>query len=219
MTRIRSRKRKTSRWHRRQSRDRHVREANRLGLRSRSYFKLVEIDDRFKLFKAGQRVLDLGASPGGWSQYAASRTVPGGMVCAIDLLPMDPIANVQFIQCDITRPEGFERVRAAMRRRSAGVVLSDMAPNLTGNSSTDEANFERLHEAIFRLSECVLQPGGALVFKIFNDSQSALLKRRCLQLFGRCELFKPNSSRSRSKEMYMIAMRYHGPSCGAAVDG
>ncbi len=218
MSRSRTRKQKSSNWRQRQNRDSFVRQAHSKGLRSRAYFKLEEIDAKFRLLTPGAVVVDLGASPGGWSRYAASLIGPGGNVFAVDVLAMKPIEQVQFIHCDITMPDGFGQLCDAVGAQSANVVLSDMAPNLSGIASTDLAGFERLQDAIFDVCDHALAPGGSLAFKIFNDQQSAALKRRCLAEFKRCSSFKPKSSRSASSETYLIATGYRGVLDAATVD-
>ena len=191
-----------------QDNDGFVREAVRLGVRSRSYFKLQEIDHKFRLFRPGQTVLDLGASPGGWCQYAVNQIGLSGTIYAVDVLEMKPIDRVHFIQCDISRSESVEELGAVIDGGKVDVVLSDMAPNLTGNASIDSRNFSDLYEAIFNVCHCVLTTGGHLVYKFFQDEDSRMLKEQCGSLFAECMVFKPKASRSRSQESYMVAQRY-----------
>lgn len=191
-----------------QDSDGFVREAVRLGVRSRSYFKIQEIDRKFKLFSRGQTVLDLGASPGGWSQYAVSRIGPGGLVFAVDVLELKHLDQVQFIRCDITDQHSRKSLESAMESQKVDLLLSDMAPNLTGNASVDSRNFSDLYEAIFDVCRLVLEQGGALVFKYFQDQESINLKRQCESQFDSCSIFKPKASRSRSQESYIIARHY-----------
>ena len=191
-----------------QDSDGFVREAVRLGVRSRSYFKIQEIDRKFKLFSRGQTVLDLGASPGGWCQYAVSQIGPGGMVYAVDVLELKQLDQVQFIRCDITDQQSRKSLVSAMESQKVDLLLSDMAPNLTGNASVDSRNFSDLYEAIFDVCRLVLEQGGALVFKYFQDQESINLKRQCESQFDSCSIFKPKASRSRSQESYLIAKLY-----------
>ena len=191
-----------------QDSDGFVREAVRLGVRSRSYFKIQEIDRKFKLFSRGQTVLDLGASPGGWCQYAVSQIGPGGMVYAVDVLELKQLDQVQFIRCDITDQQSRKSLVSAMESQKVDLLLSDMAPNLTGNASVDSRNFSDLYEAIFDICRLVLEQGGALVFKYFQDQESINLKRQCESQFASCSIFKPKASRSRSQESYLIAKLY-----------
>ena len=191
-----------------QDSDGFVREAVRLGVRSRSYFKIQEIDRKFKLFSRDQTVLDLGASPGGWCQYAVSRIGPGGLVYAVDVLELKHLDQVRFIRCDITDQQSRKGLLSAMESQKVDLLLSDMAPNLTGNASVDSRNFSDLYEAIFDVCNLVLKRNGTLVFKFFQDRESINLKRLCESQFDSCAVFKPKASRSRSQESYMIARRY-----------
>ena len=191
-----------------QDSDGFVREAVRLGVRSRSYFKIQEIDRKFKLFSRDQTVLDLGASPGGWCQYAVSRIGPGGLVYAVDVLELKHLDQVQFIRCDITNQQSRKSLVSAMESQKVDLLLSDMAPNLTGNASVDSRNFSDLYEAIFDVCRLVLEQGGALVFKYFQDQESIRLKRQCESQFDSCAVFKPKASRSQSQEAYIVARRY-----------
>ena len=203
----RSSKRSSS-WRNMQDSDGFVREAVRLGIRSRSYFKIQEIDLRFNLFSLNQTVLDLGASPGGWCQYAVSRIGSGGKVYAVDVLELKPLEQVHFIRSNITEQQSRKNLLPAIGSQKIDLILSDMAPNLTGISSVDSKNFSELYEAIFDVCDLVLAKGGALVFKFFQDQDSVKLKRECESRFATCAVFKPKASRSRSQESYMIANRY-----------
>lgn len=202
------RSKRSSDWRNMQDSDGFVREAVRLGVRSRSYFKIQEIDRKFKLFSRGQTVLDLGASPGGWCQYAVSQIGSGGMVYAVDVLELKQLDQVQFIRCDITDQQSRKSLVSAMESQKVDLLLSDMAPNLTGNASVDSRNFSDLYEAIFDVCRLVLEQGGALVFKYFQDQESIRLKRQCESQFDSCTVFKPKASRSRSQESYIVARCY-----------
>ena len=201
--------RSSSQWRQMQENDGFVREAARLGVRSRSYFKIEEIDRTFELFKQGQTVLDLGASPGGWSQYASSRIGSQGRVIAIDLLDMQPLNQVCFLQCDITRQQAVDELTSAIGERQVNVVLSDMAPNITGNSTIDSRNFSEIHEAIFNVCRTAMAEQGSLVFKFFQDNESSVLREVCTAQFADCKLYKPKASRSKSQEAYMIAKGFN----------
>ncbi len=193
-----------------QENDGFVREAARLGVRSRSYFKIEEIDRRFELFKQGQTVLDLGASPGGWSQYASSRIGSQGRVIAVDLLDMKPLNQVCFMQCDITQQQAVDEVVSVIGERQVNVILSDMAPNITGNSTIDSRNFSEIHEAIFNVCRTAMAEQGSLVFKFFQDNESSVLREVCAAQFTDCKLYKPKASRLKSQEAYMIAKGFIG---------
>ena len=202
--------RSSSQWRQMQENDGFVREAARLDVRSRSYFKIEEIDRKFELFKQGQTVMDLGASPGGWSQYASSRIGSQGRVIAVDLLNMKPLNQVCFMQCDITQQQAVDELTSAIGERQVNVVLSDMAPNITGNSTIDSRNFSEIHEAIFNVCRTAMAGQGSLVFKFFQDNESSALREMCAAQFADCKFYKPKASRSKSQEAYMIAKGFIG---------
>ena len=207
---IRRQNRSSSQWRQMQENDGFVREAARLGVRSRSYFKIEEIDRRFELFKQGQTVLDLGASPGGWSQYASSRIGSQGRVIAVDLLDMQPLNQVCFLQCDITQQQAVDELTSAIGEKQVNIVLSDMAPNITGNSTIDSRNFSEIHEAVFNVCCTVMAEQGSLIFKFFQDNESSVLREVCAVQFADCKLYKPKASRSKSQEAYLIAKGFNG---------
>ena len=211
MTRSSHRKKKSASWHQTQNRDGFVREANRLGLRSRSYFKLEELNRKFGIVKQGMSVLDLGAVPGGWSQYASRVVGKNGQVFAVDLLDMKPLPNVQFLQLDITTENATDQIQSVLRNSSVDAVISDMAPNITGITSTDALNFENLQKPMFKICTSVLRKGGNLVFKAFKNTESVELKQKCLLQFEQCEFFKPKASRARSSEFYVSAKKLKNP--------
>ncbi|MDE0309989.1 MAG: RlmE family RNA methyltransferase [Acidiferrobacterales bacterium] len=175
-----------------------MREAVRLGVRSRSYFKIQEMDHRFNLFSQDQTVLDLGASPGGWCQYAVSRIGSGGTVFAVDVLELKPLDQVHFIQSNITEQQSRKNLAQVLGTQKVNLVLSDMAPNLTGISSVDSRNFSDLYEAIYDVCDLILDRDGTLVFKFFRDHDSGTLRKQCESRFEACSVFKPKASRSRS---------------------
>ncbi len=201
----RSKQKSSSQWRRQQVTDGFVREAHRIGVRSRSYFKLQEIDRRFQLFERGGSVLDLGAAPGGWAQYATRRVGRDGAVFAADILSMAPVAGVKIIELDVTQEQAVDQLAGLVNGRSVDVVLSDIAPNITGNALIDAGNYARIYEAILCVCEQVLKKGGALVFKFFQHSEFAEYRRRCGQRFSSVTVYKPKSSRQRSPEAYLVA--------------
>ncbi len=204
----RTSKRTASKWNKSRQGDHFAREASRLGARSRSYFKLQEMDQKFELFKPGLTVLDLGASPGGWSQYACSRVGGQGEVFAVDILEMQPITGVRFLKLDLSAADTVERVTHWMGDRKANVVVSDMAPNITGNSTIDAQNYSRLYSAIFVICGKILEASGSLVFKFFQTDTTAVLRRNARLLFESSLIHKPKASRSRSQEAYIVARGY-----------
>lgn len=197
-----------SKWQRFRQRDKYVREANRLDVRSRSYFKLAELDQQFGLFKPGLTVLDLGASPGGWSQYVQSRIGSDGGIIAVDINPMKPLDGVQFMQLDLSTAAGTEQLGECLGQRKVDVALSDMAPNITGNSLVDSRNYFDLYTSIFRICNTVLADSGTLVFKFFQTNETHVLKQNCQLMFQSCRIYKPKPSRTNSQEAYIVARDY-----------
>ncbi len=204
----RSSKRAASKWQRFRQRDKFVREASRLDLRSRSYFKLEELDRHYGLLTPGLLILDLGAAPGGWSQYARTKTGKASNVVAVDINPMKPIDGVQFIQLDLADVDAVQKLANYLKQRQVDVVLSDMAPNITGNSAIDSRNYFDLYAAIFKICGAVLKESGSLVFKFFQTDETPVLKKRCQLAFDSCRIYKPKPSRSHSQESYMVALGF-----------
>lgn len=202
-----TRKKPDKGWMARHVRDPYVKEAQRLGYRSRAAFKLIELDKRDRLLRAGMRVVDLGAAPGGWSQVATGRVGPTGRVVAADLAHMDPIPAVHFIQGDLRDPAMVPRLKEALDGHSADLVLSDMAPNLSGVAASDEARAQELVETALCLSALLLQPEGALLVKMFHGSGLEAVIQRMRAIFLSVELRKPPASRSRSSELYALCRR------------
>ena len=196
-------------WLRRHVNDPYVQKSKREGYRSRSAYKLIEIDDRDRLLKGGQVVVDLGAAPGGWSQVLAKR-VPSGTVVAIDLLEMEPVAGVTFVRADFTRLAGLKAVRTALGDRTADLVLSDMAPNLSGIALSDQARSMELAEAARDFALAHLAPDGAFLVKIFQgagyDEYLVSLRRAFVKVVVR----KPDASRDESAEQYLLAKGLKG---------
>ena len=185
--------------------DHWVHEARRLGYRSRAAFKLIEIADKDHLLHPGMRVADLGAAPGSWSQVLASRLGRGSAVYALDLLPMEPIPGVTFLQGDFGDPgvlAGFESMLAGAR---LDLVVSDLAPNISGVASVDQARSLHLAEAAADFAVKWLNPGGDLVLKVFQGPGSQALQRQLATRFGKVVVRKPKSSRDRSAELYLVA--------------
>jgi 23S rRNA (uridine2552-2'-O)-methyltransferase len=205
---------KTSRsWMQRHVADPYVRRAKALGYRSRAAFKLLEIDARDRLFAAGQVVVDLGAAPGGWSQVAAERTGPGGLVVAVDLLDMPPLPGVAFVRGDFTADAVRRELEQALAGRPADLVLSDLAPNLSGVAATDAARSIALAAGAVEFAAGQLKPGGALLVKTFQGAGFPALLADVRARFAQVASRKPEASRSRSSEMYLLARgpRRDGP--------
>lgn len=196
------------RWRQRQSRDPFVDRAAREGYRSRAAFKLIEIDRRERLLQRGALVVDLGAAPGGWCQVAARRVGPAGRVIAIDRLPMDPIAGVERLEADFLSDEGLAALRELLGEREADLVLSDLAPNISGNRAIDQPRSMALVEGAMLFAEEVLKPGGTFLTKVFQGEGLSELEQELRQRFGRLKLIKPKSSRPESREIYLLATNY-----------
>lgn len=197
----------SNRWLERHLNDPYVREAERMGYRSRAAFKLIEIDERMKLLHPGATVLDLGAAPGGWSQVAVERGAK--TVVALDLLPMEEIPGVFFMQMDFMDDEAPEALIAAIGG-GADVVMSDMAPNTTGHKNTDHLRIMMLAEAAYEFAAQVLRPGGSFVAKVFQGgAQSSLLKALKAD-FETVKHIKPPASRKESSEQYVVATGFRG---------
>ena len=200
----------STRWLERQLNDPYVQAAKSKGYRSRAAFKLLELDAKFRLLKAGARVLDLGAAPGGWSQVAAARVGDKGKIVAADILEIEPIVGVQFLQCDILDAKSPGALKAALGGE-ADLVLSDMAAPTTGHRATDHIRTSALFEAALDMAEDVLKPGGAFVGKVFQGGATNELLARVKQDFAEVRHVKPPASRAESVELYLVALQFKGP--------
>jgi 23S rRNA (uridine2552-2'-O)-methyltransferase len=199
-------------WLERQLNDPYVAEARRLGYRSRAAFKLLELDDRFRLLKPGARVVDLGAAPGGWTQVAAARTraeAGQGRVVGIDLLPMDPVPGATLLHMDFLGDAAPEAIRAALGG-PADLVLSDMAAPTTGHAATDHMRIVALAEAAYAFAREVLAPGGSFVAKVFQGGTERSLLESLRRDFEAVRHAKPPASRAESAEVYVVAQGFRG---------
>ena len=195
------------RWLERQLNDPYVARAKREGFRSRAAYKLAEIDDKHRFLKAGAKVVDLGAAPGGWSQVAAKRVRAGeggGHVVAIDLLDIDPVPGVDFVQLDFMADDAPDRLKS-MLDGPADVVLSDMAANATGHRQTDHLKIMGLAEAAAAFAREVLRPGGAFLAKVLQGGTEGQLLASLKRDFASVKHVKPAASRSDSAELYVLA--------------
>lgn len=202
------RSKSSGRWLKEHFSDPFVQRAQSGGWRSRAVFKLEEIDKRERLLKPGSVCLDLGAAPGAWSQYARERVGEHGRVVATDILPMPELARVEFVQGDFREEAVFEAVRQLLPAGGVDLVLSDMAPNLSGVDAIDQPRAMYLAELALDMSERVLKPGGGALIKVFQGSGFPELLQRARAKFERVKLIKPLASRSRSPEMYMLARQF-----------
>jgi 23S rRNA (uridine2552-2'-O)-methyltransferase len=191
-------------WLRRHVNDPYVQRSKKEGYRSRSAYKLTEIDERDKVLKPGMLVVDLGAAPGGWSQVAAKRVGPKGAVVAIDLLPMEPISGVTVLMADFAADEGVDAVEKNMARK-ADVVLSDMAPNMSGIAMSDQARSMELAEIARDFAQLHLKAEGVFIVKVFQGAGYDEYLRSLRAMFGKVVARKPASSRGESSEQYLLA--------------
>lgn len=182
-----------------------VKEAVRRGYRSRAAFKLIELADKDKLLRPGLRVADLGAAPGSWTQVLRERLGPGAAIYAIDLLPMDPLPGVTFIQGDFRDDEGLALLERSLDGRKLDLVVSDLSPNLSGVEAADQARAVHLGDLALEFAKDWLQPGGDLVVKAFQGAGFAELSRSIGEHFAKVAVRKPKASRDRSREVYVVA--------------
>jgi 23S rRNA (uridine2552-2'-O)-methyltransferase len=199
-----ARSKSSDRWLREHVNDRYVQQARAEGLRSRAAYKLQQIASRDKLFAPGMTVVDLGAAPGGWSQVAARAVAPGGMVIGVDLLEVEPLHGVSVIRGDFTQPEVLAELEKRLEGRQADIVLSDMAPNISGVASADQARAAALAELALDFSLKHQKPQGKLLVKAFHGGGFESLLRAMRQSFQQVLVRKPDASRSRSSEVYLL---------------
>lgn len=196
---------KTSKgWIREHINDLFVQRAKREGYRSRAAYKLMEIDTRDKLIKPGMTVVDLGATPGGWSQVSAERMKGNGRVIAIDLLDMVPLPGVTFLQADFASSEGLAALKTLLMSQPVDLVLSDMAPNISGIPLSDQARSMALCELALEFARDHLKPGGSFLVKVFQGEGFAEFYKEMLKEFTAVATRKPDASRDRSNEVYLL---------------
>ena len=184
--------------------DPYVKLAQKEGYRSRAAYKLLEIQRRERLIRPGGLVVDLGAAPGGWSQVAAQLVGPGGRVVAIDLLPMAPVPGVEFLLADFASEEGAARLEALLQEHRADLVMSDMAPNLSGITGADQARHYHLAELALEFARRHLRPEGAFVVKVFHGEGYEAFRAQMGRFFRQVAGIKPEASRDRSREVYLV---------------
>jgi 23S rRNA (uridine2552-2'-O)-methyltransferase len=205
-----SRARKSARWLQEHRSDTFVKRAAREGFRSRAAYKLAEIDDRDGIFAPGQVVVDLGAAPGGWSQVAAARTGPGGRIIAMDMLEMAPLPGVEFIHGDFRETETLERLQARVGERPVDLVLSDMAPNMSGIRVSDQALAMGLAELALDFAGRHLAVGGSLLVKVFQGADYPAFHAAMKRNYQEVKVRKPEASKRKSSEHYLLG-RGFGP--------
>ena len=198
------RTRTSNAWLREHVNDPYVQRARAEGYRSRASFKLMEIDDRDHLIRSGEVIVDLGATPGGWSQVAAKRMKGKGRVIALDLLEMDPLHGVEFIQGDFREEDILKSLETSLAGEKVGLVLSDMAPNMSGILLSDQARVMHLAELGLEFSRNWLKPEGAFLVKVFQGYGYEDFVREMRQVFKTVSSRKPDASRDRSPEVYLL---------------
>lgn len=202
------RSKSSARWLQEHVDDEYVKLAQKHGYRSRAIFKLQEINDRDHLIKPGMTVIDLGSAPGSWSQLAAKLVGAKGKVVALDILPMDVLADVDFLQGDFREDEVMEQLITRLEGREVDLVLSDMAPNISGIKVSDQARAIHLLELALDLCTRVLRPGGDMLVKVFQGEGYDQFVQECRRHFASVTVRKPKASRSRSAEVYLLARNY-----------
>jgi 23S rRNA (uridine2552-2'-O)-methyltransferase len=203
-----ARSKSSSRWLKEHFSDSYVQKAQAEGMRSRAAYKLIELDERSGLLKRGMVVVDLGAAPGGWSQVARDRVGPGGRVVATDILPMDELAGVEFIQGDFREEAVLQTLLDRLGGRVADLVISDMAPNISGVDAVDQPRAMVLAELALDMAGRVLKPGGTFVMKLFQGEGSDAFIMDVRKRFTKVSVRKPKASRPRSREVYIVAVAH-----------
>jgi len=205
-----ARSKSSSRWLQEHVSDPFVKQAQKEGYRARSAYKLLELDGKDRLFRPGMRVLDLGSAPGGWSQVASRLVGDQGQVIATDILPMDALRGVEFVQGDFREQPVMDQILERLGGEPVDVVLSDMSPNISGISSADQAASIYLLELALDMTRHVLKPGGTFVGKLFQGVGSDDYLKELRKLFAKVIIRKPSASRSRSREVYFVAKGFRG---------
>lgn len=188
--------------------DEYVKRAQDEGWRSRAVYKLEEIDARDRLIRPGMTIVDLGAAPGGWSQYAARRVHGKGRIIALDILEMETLEGVEFLQGDFTEDEPLQRLLATVGENGVDLVMSDMAPNMSGMDAIDQPKGMYLAELALDLAEKVLNPGGHFLVKVFQGVGFDEYLRQLRERFGKVVSRKPKASRARSREVYLLGSNF-----------
>lgn len=211
LRRARGRTSSSQRWLERQLNDPYVAEAKRLGYRSRAAFKLLQLDEKFRILKPGQRIVDLGAAPGGWTQVAVAATgaPQRGQVVGVDLLPVEPVPGAEILLGDFMEPDAPDRLKAHLGG-PVDVVLSDMAAATTGHTPTDHLRIVGLCEAALDFALDVLAPDGVFVAKVFQGGSEGVLLTRMKTAFRIVKHAKPAASRAESAETYVVAIGFRG---------
>jgi len=204
-----ARTKSSSRWLQRHFDDSYVQKAQQAGYRSRAAFKLLEINERDRILRPGLTVVDLGAAPGGWSQVAAAAVGSRGKVVALDILSMDPLAGVTFLQGDFREQVIFDQMLGLVTPGEVDLVMSDMAPNISGVKAVDQPRAMYLAELALDMASKVLAPGGSLLVKVFQGEGIDDFRRELKHSFAKLTARKPKASRAESREVYLLASGYN----------
>ncbi len=205
-----ARSKSSSRWIKEHEDDEYVKKARAAGYRSRAAFKLLEIQERDRLIKPNQTVVDLGAAPGGWSQLARQWIGRNGVMIASDILEMDAMADVKFVHGDFTEDACLDELLQVLEGRPVDVVISDMAPNMSGNTNVDMPRAMVLCELALEFARTQLAPGGTFLIKVFQGEGFESFLKECRASFGAVKSRKPKASRPRSRELYLLATDFRG---------
>lgn len=204
-----SRSKSSKRWLKEHFDDVYVKKAQMEGYRSRAVYKLKEIDEKEALLKPGQTVVDLGAAPGGWTQYVSRQLEGRGKIIALDILPMDALPEVEFILGDFRENGVFEQLILSVPEKGVDLLLSDMSPNMSGSTAVDIPRAMYLAELAFDFAEKMLKPGGAMLIKLFHGAGFDELVKKARRQFNKVVIRKPSASRARSRETYLLAKGYN----------
>lgn len=205
-----ARSKSSHRWLQEHVNDPYVKQAQKDGYRSRSSYKLIELNEKDRLIRPGMLILDLGSAPGGWSQVAGKLVGAKGRVLATDILPMDPVKNVEFIQGDFTDEAVFNQILEALKGAKPDLIISDIAPNITGIDSADQGASMYLVELALDMVRRVLKPKGNFVCKVFQGTGSDAFLKDVRTSFEKVSVRKPAASRPRSREVYLVARGFKG---------
>lgn len=205
-----ARSKSSNRWMNEHVNDPYVKKAQMDGYRSRAAYKLIELNEKDQLIRPGHIVMDLGSAPGGWSQVAGPWVGDRGRIIATDILPMDTLENTDFIQGDFTDEAVFSQILDALGERQADVVISDMAPNISGVNASDQASSIYLVELALDLARQVLKPKGSFVAKVFQGEGYDEYLKQVRAVFDKVLIRKPDASRARSREVYLVAKGFKG---------
>ena len=203
-----SRSKSSKQWLKEHFDDQYVKMSQEDGVRSRAVYKLQELDQKDKLIRPGINVVDLGAAPGGWSEYVAKKLSGKGAIIATDILPMDYLPDVKFIQGDFREESVLNDILEQLENNQVDLVLSDIAPNISGIEDVDQANFVQIFESILDVCSDFLDIKGILVMKFFNGSSYDFVLKRLKSVFREVKIYKPDSSRTRSNEMFFICIDF-----------